>query len=60
MLTISTSHEHIHRCIHDKLDFKPEILDIPDVNGPEGRMLQSYQNFQIYFDATSIAPNCLF
>lgn len=60
MLTLSTSHETAHHCIHDHIDFKPEILDIPDVSGPEGRMLQAYQNLRIYFDSTSKALDNLF
>lgn len=50
----SFSHDTTHTCIHDKLDFKPEILQIAPGDTIKGRALQTYQDIRILFDFTSI------
>ena len=50
----SYSHDTVHTCIHDHLDFQPEILQMPYDTNIQGRALQTYQDIRILFDFTSI------
>ena len=45
--------DDVHTCIHDKLDFEPEIAHFIEDDDLEGRVLQTYQNIRILLDFSS-------